>query len=759
MGAPQRLGPSMAARSRQERTSFAPELAANDTPARDVARVTSVCVIAHSPVRLWGIDARTRLRRQVAQLSHLRWIDDLHEAGDAPVLLVRADYLFEVRTLDALSRQSDVVLYCGSDARAAAMQLTTTDRAQASRWLDTRECEPPAALRKIASASLSHFDAKLRRAEAPLLELVTGEYREQLESLLYGNACRGVTDLVTKWLLPGPTRLGVRWCADRGITPNMVTALCLLLVLGAGIAFWQGHYALGLTMGWLMTWLDTVDGKLARVTVQSSRIGYLLNHGVDLIHPPLWYLLWGVSLVNFQPVLGLDMPLLNALIVGGYVGGRVIEWVFVRVLGCEVFSWRPFDAWFRLITARRNPALILLSAGVILGRPDMGFVAVALWTGLSMAILGVRLVQGILQRVLHGALQSWLRDEVRARQQYPRSSRTFANTHAAYASHALRATDAGADEGAGEAAALRSWIAQQSDGSDFAADPAVAALLQGIKNRFGESLSAVLIYGSYRRGKRDTVLDFYVLLDDCRALPWWQAMLCCMVAPNVYQLKACSDGKELRAKYAALRLRHFERAVRRDFHSYFWARFAQPSSIVYCKDDTIRGRVIDALVDAARTLITRALPVLPASLTTRELWIAALQRTYRSELRAEKPGQIDALVDAEPDYFRQITPLLEVPALQPAVNGEPDQWYTQLAANARREGKRAWWLRQHVGKVLTVLRVASAATMFEEALDYILWKIERHSGMRAKPSARQRRWPLLFAWPLLWRLYRAGAFR
>ncbi|PIX59746.1 MAG: CDP-alcohol phosphatidyltransferase, partial [Lysobacterales bacterium CG_4_10_14_3_um_filter_64_11] len=257
-------------------------------------------------MQLWGIDAQTRLRRQVAQLPNLRWIDDLRAAGDAPVLLLRADYLFEVRTLKALARQSDVVLYCGSDARAAAMQLSTADRVQALHWLNKRAGEPPAALRKIASEALSRFDATLRRAEAPLLEPVEGERRGQLESLLYGNAYKGITDLVTKWLWPAPARRGVRWCADHGITPNAVTTFGLLLVLAAGFAFWQGHYLLGLAMGWLMTWLDTVDGKLARVTVQSSRLGHLLDHGVDLIHPPLWYLLWGFSLVNFQPLWGLD---------------------------------------------------------------------------------------------------------------------------------------------------------------------------------------------------------------------------------------------------------------------------------------------------------------------------------------------------------------------------------------------------------------------------------------------------------------------
>ncbi len=752
-----RLGWDMPSFSRKKEASSTSDAAASNPADCTDARLTCVYAIVSSPVRLWGIDAQTRLRRQVAQLPNLRWVDDWREAGDAPLLIVRADYLFEVRTLKALAQQQDVALYCGTDQRAAALQLTQADRTQALHWLDERPGEPPEGLRKITPEALSHFDAKLRRTEVPLLEPMLAERREQLESLLYGNSYKGITDLVTKWLWPAPARQGVRWCADRGITPNAVTTLGLLLVLGASVAFWQGHYVLGLAMGWLMTWLDTVDGKLARVTVQSSRVGHLLDHGVDLIHPPFWYLLWGVSLVNFQPVLGLDMTMINGLIVGGYVGGRVIEGIFVRTLGCEVFSWRPFDAWFRLITARRNPALVLLSIGVIFARPDLALVAVALWTALSTAILSVRLVQGIAQRMRYGPLQSWLSDSDQAKERYPRSFRTFANTRAAYAG--MESGDAETGELSSKQRPLREWLRQRSDGTEDSNDPTVAALLDVLKQRFGDSLSAVLIYGSYLRGKRDTVLDFYVLLEDYRALPWWQKMLCCMVAPNVYQIKAQCDGNEVRGKCAALSMRRFEHAVRSDFHSYFWARFAQPSRIVHCKDEATRNRVIKSLANAAHTFVSRALPVLPQSLSTRDLWIGALQRTYRSELRAEKPGQIDALVDSDPDYFQTITLLLEIPALQPESNGKAGQWRTNLSVAARRQGKREWWLRRHLGKALTVLRVTSAATMFEASLDYILWKIERHSGVRAKVNERQRRWPLLFAWPLLWRLYRSGAFR
>src|SRR5690606_39043205 len=168
-------------------------------------------------------------------------------------------------------------------------------------------------------------------------------------------------------------------------------------------------------------------------TVRSSRFGHLLDHGMDLIHPPFWYWLWGVGLGAYQPVLGLAPTDLYWLIVGGYVVGRAVEGVF-HVLGdASIFSWRPFDAYFRLITARRNPCLILLTLGLLIGRPDWGLVAVALWTAGTSAVLCLRLLHGVVVRLRHGPLQSWLADPEHAAERHRQAYRLFSGTQRAYA--------------------------------------------------------------------------------------------------------------------------------------------------------------------------------------------------------------------------------------------------------------------------------------------------------------------------------------
>jgi len=159
---------------------------------------------------------------------------------------------------------------------------------------------------------------------------------------------------VTKWVWPVPARIVTGWCVRLGIVPNTVTALSYLLALVTLLAFGEGAYGLGLSTAWLMTFLDTVDGKLARVTLMTSKVGDRLDHGLDIIHPPLWWVAWAAGLAGPGEIFGVFAPWAWIVFVG-YVVGRLLEGFFILAFGQEMFTWRPFDIRFRLIIARRNP--------------------------------------------------------------------------------------------------------------------------------------------------------------------------------------------------------------------------------------------------------------------------------------------------------------------------------------------------------------------------------------------------------------------
>ena len=397
----------------------------------------SALMLHDSPVKLWGLSSEQRLRRQIREMDGIEWLENM---ADLPpggkVLLLDGNYLFEIRTLRNLLKRPDSILHCVTDGRPAAAFVGAVHAAQAASYMgagsDGGSSDLAAPLKRLQIGDLEAFDQKLRFVRPPLLEHITGERRTSLENLLYGNSYRGITDLVTKYVWPKPARRVVTLCAKLGMSPNMVTTIGFVLMLAACYLFFQGYYFSGLLAGWVMTFLDTVDGKLARVTIQSSRFGDLYDHAIDLIHPPFWYIYWGMSLLEFQPVLGFDLREMCWIIVIAYVSGRAIEGVFPFLGGPSVFTWRPFDAWFRLVVARRNPCMVILTLSALIGRPDWGFIGVVGWLSMCTLILFVRLLQGLVARIMRGPLTSWLSVDDVANGPHASSFKVFAGTWGAY---------------------------------------------------------------------------------------------------------------------------------------------------------------------------------------------------------------------------------------------------------------------------------------------------------------------------------------
>jgi len=300
-------------------------------------------------------------------------------------------------------------------------------------------------------------------------------------------------------------------------------------------------------------------------------------------------------------------------------------------------------------------------------------------------------------------------------------------------------------------------IAKQTDRT---ADGLIDPLLEEIKQKHGDSLLAILVYGSWLRGKRDTMLDFYVLVENYQALDSaWQGWMCKLLPPNVYQIHLNTENGELRAKYALLTLDRFQYAMRHDFHSYFWARFAQPCDVIYARDEPVLKALTSTFSQAASKFVNEVLPVLPERFSSRQLWTRGLSLTYQCELRTESSNRAESLYDFDPGYYAAMTLALAHDTNALATTLNEDMYCNRSSVLTMKLSGLKWWLRRVHGKVLSVLRLIKAAFTFNDSLQYLLWKIERHSGLYIKPSARQLKHPLIFAWPLLWRLYRQGAFR
>jgi phosphatidylglycerophosphate synthase len=313
-----------------------------------------------------------------------------------PVLLKRPNFLL-------LSDDTKNPLPVAASVRGADVSLV----------LEILHGTKPVAGAKLLARAPSQLDMdfwkSLRKRETPYSRIVTAETRSAVEWRMFMGTYKGATDLITKHLWPLPAFYATRFLAPLGVTPNMVTTMAAVLT---ALAFWfflNGQFIPGLVAAWVMTFLDTVDGKLARTTLTSSKWGDIFDHGIDLIHPPFWYVAWGLGL------LATGTPWSNevfwsviAAILGGYILQRMIEGIAIKWLGLEIHIWRPIDTLFRQITARRNPNLLLMSFFTAIAKPDWGLLAVAIWTVICLGLHAFQMVQAFSVRRTAGQLNSWM---------------------------------------------------------------------------------------------------------------------------------------------------------------------------------------------------------------------------------------------------------------------------------------------------------------------------------------------------------------
>jgi len=291
-------------------------------------------------------------------------------------------------------------------------------------------------------------------------------------------------------------------------------------------------------------------------------------------------------------------------------------------------------------------------------------------------------------------------------------------------------------------------------------DPAVGAMGAAIAARH-DGARVVLYYGSTLREARldGLMLDFYLIVADYeRAFDArWMARANRLLPPNVFPF----EHGGLVAKYAVLSEADFARLASPSTRSVsVWARFAQPARLVWSADVAAADTAVDSVARAAPTLLEAARPCLPDTVDPLDLWRRAFALTYAAELRAERQGRAGSVVDAEPERYRAFTlPALSAAGLTAHVVDGQLVFDRPLSAAEHAQGEHAWRRRRREGKTLTLLRLAKASATYAGGIDYLAWKISRHSGQKVEIRPWQRRWPILGALSLLPRLIMKGAVR
>lgn len=274
--------------------------------------------------------------------------------------------------------------------------------------------------------------------------------------------------------------------------------------------------------------------------------------------------------------------------------------------------------------------------------------------------------------------------------------------------------------------------------------PDVGPLVDMLKERFGSSLSAVLLYGSCKDTPNiaNGLIDLAVIVESYRvhASPLTRILNAC-IPPNVYFI----HKDDLQSKYAVVSLAQFQHRMQATMDHYFWARFSQPFTVVYAVNDSVRESLIQAQVNALTQFYSEIIPFGFDPKTPIELWAQGLSLTYGCELRPERPSHSQQLIERYDNYWTEVTELLsaQLPHLQ----------HASLSQRLR------WRIRPVYGKLMNLARLLKAAGTFANGIDYIAWKIERHSGVKFTPAPWMRRFPRIAGFRLAYTLWRQGGFK
>lgn len=290
--------------------------------------------------------------------------------------------------------------------------------------------------------------------------------------------------------------------------------------------------------------------------------------------------------------------------------------------------------------------------------------------------------------------------------------------------------------------------------------PEVQAFAAHIAAQYPDAARAVLFYGSCLRSAQleGQMLDFYLIVSDYESaysqkwLVKWNKRL----PPNVFPF----EYNGLIAKVAVLSEEDFQSLNRAEASAAsVWARFAQPSRLVWAANDTARNTIATAISGAAPTLLNAALAFTEREVDVLDLWQTGFRMTYDAELRAERNDRPASVLEFDPErYIRFGKAALPHTLIANEMRGEKVHILPDLQGRIMQERNR-WPALRRNGKLLTIARLAKAAFTYAGGIDYLAWKINRHAGTQIEIKPWQRRWPLVAALFLVPKLLAKGAVR
>jgi hypothetical protein len=183
-------------------------------------------------------------------------------------------------------------------------------------------------------------------------------------------------------------------------------------------------------------------------------------------------------------------------------------------------------------------------------------------------------------------------------------------------------------------------------------------------------------------------------------------------------------------------------------------RLFQPTELLFAADDRAREQVLDSIVSAHMATYGWARPWLPERFDAEGYCRTLLQVSLGGEIRPEPGARSDLLFEAQRrDLLPVYSILLEdLAAAGELVAGGGDRYSLARPSSPRERRRLEAYFRR--SKLRATARWPKYMVTFDDWLEYIRRKAERHTGQDIVFSERERRLPLVFLWPRVFRYLR-----
>jgi Phosphatidylglycerophosphate synthase len=238
---------------------------------------------------------------------------------------------------------------------------------------------------RVDAARQQAYVQSMRRSVRPVFfPAPSVEHRPLAERLLRDATQKGVLDFpallhapIEKWLVSHLCRTS--------ITPNQITIGTGVLGLGVTLLYAGGYLWAGALLALVIGVLDGIDGKLARLKAQTTKLGKK-EHDLDYFVETSWwaalaYHFHATGQIRYAYVIFCAFFAFDRL-------ERVAKQAVQRRIGRNQDDFAPFDRLVRIVAGRRNIYTWLFTFFLVIGAPATGFIWLCCW-GVASAVIHI----------------------------------------------------------------------------------------------------------------------------------------------------------------------------------------------------------------------------------------------------------------------------------------------------------------------------------------------------------------------------------